>query len=53
MNAEVTTRFSIRYRADVLVTDRIVLDGVSYDIRQKAEIGRRQGLNLMTTAPIT
>lgn len=48
--AEATTRFRIRWRSDVLMTDRVALDGVNYDIVQISEIGRRQGLELFVTS---
>jgi SPP1 family predicted phage head-tail adaptor len=50
MNSEITTEWTIRFRSDVLVTDRIVFDDVAYSIRQVAEIPRRKGLSLMATA---
>ncbi len=51
--AEATTRFRIRWRADVVMTDRLVLDGLNYDIVQISEIGRRQGLELFATSAPT
>lgn len=39
-------RFRIRHRTDVLTTDRLVCEGVSFDIIGVAEIGRREGLEL-------
>ena len=47
---EVTTKFRIRYRSDVLMTDRIVCDGLTYDITSIAEVGRRQVLELLADA---
>lgn len=44
-------RFRIRYRSDVEQTDRVVYDGVAYDIQHKAEIGRREGLELLVKLP--
>jgi SPP1 family predicted phage head-tail adaptor len=44
-------RFRIRYRSDVAMTDRVVYDGVAYNIQHKAEIGRREGLELLATLP--
>jgi SPP1 family predicted phage head-tail adaptor len=49
-NAEITTRFYIRWRADVTVLDRIVYDGKFYDIAQVSEMGRRSGLDILATA---
>jgi SPP1 family predicted phage head-tail adaptor len=43
-------RFRIRYRSDVLMTDRLVYDSVNYDIVQVSEIGRREGLELFATS---
>ncbi len=51
--AEATTRFRIRWRSDVVMTDRLVLDSVNYDIVQISEIGRRQGLELFATSAPT
>ena len=48
--AEATTRFRIRWRDDVVMTDRLVLDGVNYDIVQISEIGRHEGLELFATS---
>lgn len=49
--AEVTTRWRIRYRDDLRAVDRLVYDGVAYDVvAPPAEIGRRLGLELVTTA---
>lgn len=39
----------IRWRADVLVTDRAVLDGVVWNIESVREVGRRVALELMVT----
>lgn len=50
VNAEITTVFQIRYRSDVVATDRILCDGLSYNIHSIAEIGRREGLEIMATA---
>lgn len=50
MNTESPTIFVIRWRSDVAKSDRIVVDGNTYNIRSIAEIPRRRGLTLMTTA---
>lgn len=42
--AENTVRFTIRYRSDVLATDRLVCEGRDYEVIQTSEIGRREGL---------
>lgn len=52
INAEVTTKFTIRWRDDLLLTDQLECEGVSYNIRQKAEISRRRGLELLTTSAV-
>jgi SPP1 family predicted phage head-tail adaptor len=51
--AEVTTRWRIRYRSDLTVMHRLVYDGLAYDIVQVSEMGRRAGLELFTTAAAT
>lgn len=51
-NAERVTEWRIRYRDDVLQTDRILHNGLSYDITHISEIGRAEGLALFaSTAP--
>jgi SPP1 family predicted phage head-tail adaptor len=50
VNAEVTTRWQIYYRSDITYLHAVVYDGVTYDIQQVSEIGRRIGLELMTVA---
>lgn len=49
-NVEKATRFLIRWRSDVLQTDRIVFDGLSYDVVQISEIGRQRGLEIFASA---
>ena len=51
-NADVTTRWRIRYRSDVTVLHRLLYDSVVYEINQVAEIGRQAGLELITTAQV-
>ncbi len=48
--AENTCRFEIRHRTDVLYTDRIVYGSLNYNIRQIAEIGRNNRLEIVATA---
>jgi SPP1 family predicted phage head-tail adaptor len=48
-NADQVTRFTVRYRDDVLVTDRILYKGGEFDIFQISEIGRAEGLEIFTT----
>lgn len=50
VNSDTTTLWQIRHRTDVKATDRIVVEGLSYDINGIAEIGRRDGLELQATA---
>lgn len=46
--AELTVRFTIRYRSDVLMTDRLTCEGRDYDILSMSEVGRREDLLLFT-----
>lgn len=50
--AEDTVRYEIRYRADISADTRLrIVDGSrSYDIKHIAEIGRRQGLDIVGVA---
>ncbi len=50
--AEQLTEFQIYWRSDILSTDRIYLDTFVYEILQIAEIGRREGLDLLCQAII-
>jgi SPP1 family predicted phage head-tail adaptor len=49
-DAERTVRFTIRHRTDMLSTDRIVCEGIDYDITHIAEVGRREGLHIFARA---
>ena len=49
-SAQETTRFRMRYRSDLLTTDRLVSDGRTYDIKQISEMGRRDGLEIIGVA---
>lgn len=51
-NAEGSAVFQIRYRSDVTVLNRLVCEGVTYNIRHVAELGRREGLQLACTAKV-
>ncbi|WP_187970063.1 phage head closure protein [Aquibium microcysteis] len=42
--------FRIRYRPDITTADRIMHDGVAYDVKRVVEIGRRRGLELRAVA---
>lgn len=50
VNAEVETVFRIRYRDDVTPENLISFDGSEFDIVSVAEIGRKEGLEIMATA---
>jgi SPP1 family predicted phage head-tail adaptor len=49
-NAELQATWTIRWRDDVAVTDRMVADGETFDVVHIAEIGRRKGLDLVCRA---
>lgn len=49
-NAEIETRFRIRWRTGVTPENRIVFEGRDYEILSVAEIGRREGLEIMAKA---
>ena len=53
VQAQLATRFKIRYRSDVLPTDRISFESQSYNISHIQELGRREGLMIFATAIIT
>ena len=41
-----TAQIEIRWRSDIEETWRVIYDGLIWDIKGQAQIGRRQGLNL-------
>ena len=43
------TVFTMRWKADILVTDRVVYQGTVCDIHEAREIGRKAGLELHCT----
>lgn len=45
-NETAATVFLIRYFAGLTTNDRVLFEGEGYDIKEIAEIGRRQGLEL-------
>lgn len=45
--AEYDTRFTVRYRSDLTVKDRIVYGGQDYDIHSIAEMERQEGLMIL------
>lgn len=48
--AEQKATFLIRWRGDVLVTDRVSYGGKAYNVNATREVGRRVGLELQCTA---
>lgn len=52
VQAEITTRFKIRFRDDVVPTDRIDFDGKSFNISHVQELGRREGLMIFASAVV-
>ena len=50
MQGRVTTKFLIRWRDDVLLTDRLSCEGLTYKLTGAPEVGRRQGLELLAEA---
>jgi len=48
------TEFTIRFRDDLLMTDRLVSveEGLSYEILQVSQLGRHEGLNLLCRAVV-
>lgn len=53
VNSEITTKFRIRYRDDILPSWRIHFEGKNYDIASIAELGRRRWLEIMASAVIS
>lgn len=51
MVPEAKFKIVIRYRADVTETDKVLFEGVEYDIAYIAEIGRREGLEIVVKFP--
>lgn len=49
VNASVTTKFTIRWRA-LSPLNRILYDGKTYDIEHVVELGRRAALEIFATA---
>lgn len=48
VNPNTDTRFFIRFRSDVVVKDRVAYNSEHYDILGILEIGRQEGLELIT-----
>lgn len=51
--AENTVRFRIRYRSDVLATDRITCEERDYEVIQTSEFGRRRELLIFARAVVS
>lgn len=47
----VETKFVMRWREGVTAADRLVYDGENYQILHLAEIGRREGLEILAKLP--
>ncbi len=52
VNADATVKITLRYRSDIRPTDRIVIDGLNYNVLHVAEIPRRRGIEVLATAPV-
>lgn len=50
--AESSCRFRLRYRNDVVATDRVLCEGVTYNITPPTEIGRREGIEILASAVV-
>lgn len=51
-NADASTVFQIRWRSDVSVLNQVAYEGVTHEIVHVAEIGRREGLQLVCRAKV-
>jgi SPP1 family predicted phage head-tail adaptor len=51
-NAEMTTRFWLRWRSDITAKGRLLCEGVVYDIKAIREVGRRDGLEITATGRV-
>lgn len=49
-SAEAAVVFRIRYREDLLASDRVTYRGQDYDLKEIKELGRREGLDLRCVA---
>lgn len=50
--AEGTAKFRMRYRSDLIYTDRLSCESKEYDIVQIAELGRREATEIVGVARI-
>jgi SPP1 family predicted phage head-tail adaptor len=48
---EADYKITIRWRPDVTLMQKVVYQGVTYDIGHISELGRRQGLELLVKLP--
>jgi len=48
--AQRTVTFRMRFMTDLLPTDRLVCEGVTYDVKGIRELGRREGLEIAAEA---
>ena len=53
VQADIGVKFTIRYRSDVTVLNRISYDGRIYDIRHIATLGRKYAMELFADAQVT
>lgn len=51
-HATIDTRIHIRHRSDLEVTDRVVAEGITYDIVALLEIGRREVLEIIARGEV-
>lgn len=49
-SSETATVFRIRYRDDLALSDIVVFQGRSFNLKEITELGRREGLDLRCTA---
>lgn len=49
-SSEIAAVFCIRYRDGIKVADRITCDGITYDLKEVKELGRREWLDLRVVA---
>lgn len=50
VNSEVSTKFKIRWLSGLKMEMRISFDSIIYDIQSIAELGRREGIEIMAEA---
>lgn len=52
VHAEASVKITMRWRSDIVATDRIVLDGLNFNVLHVAEIPRRRGVEVLASAPV-